>query len=235
MRGIIGGIVLALAVSGPAEGAVKQPPGLGVKAFTLTADPNARKPNVAVDDMGVGHFLWDVNNNGGDDPAVYCRVPRGATACASTQTFNLPLEAFGEPQVLTPAPGEVILVAHRCCGKGEGTYAIVSTDGGATFAAPAVIGTIEPGQAVYGPGTGVVSLTDDIVTAGVSYQAAPLDGPVPAGAANVGDGPNLQSYDGTIGFPSANVPIVAFDDLTNGFWREWGGTGDPNDLATWKP
>ncbi|MCW2966363.1 MAG: hypothetical protein JWM71_135, partial [Solirubrobacteraceae bacterium] len=142
---------------------------------------------------------------------------------------------FGEPQVLTPAPGEVILVTHRCCGKGEGTYAIVSTDGGTTFAAPTVIGTIEPGQAVYGPGTGVVSLTDDVVTAGVSYQAAPLDGPVPAGAANVGDGPNLQSYDGTTGFPSANVPIVAFDDLTNGFWREWGGTGDPNDLATWKP
>jgi len=239
MGRMLGGMALALALVAPAQATVTQPPSLGVKAFTLTADPNAHKPNVAVDDMGVGHFFWDVNNNdvnnnGGDDPAVYCRVPRGATACATTQTFNLPLEAFGEPQVLAPAPGEVILITHRCCGKGEGTYAIVSTDGGNTFSAPAVIGTIEPGQAAYGPGTGVVSLVDDVVSGGVSYQAASLDG-YTENKANVGNGPNLQGYDGTVGFPAANIPIVAFDDLTNGFYRLWGGAGDPNDLSTWGP
>lgn len=235
MRGILAGIVVALLLGVAAQAQAAEPPSLGAKPFQLTAEEGARKPNVAVDDMGTGHFAWNVDRPYPEsDPAQYCRVPRGATACQSPQTFNLPLEAFGEPQVLTPAPGLVILVVHRGYGTGEGTYAIVSTDGGHTFALPRVIGTVMPGQAVYGPGTGAVSLVDDVVTAGTHYQAAPLDGYTEA-IAHVGDGPNLQGYDGTIGFPTPTTPLVAFDDLETGFFREWGGTGDVNDLSTWKP
>jgi hypothetical protein len=237
--GVRGGIAwlvaLACALALPATALAAEPAQLPVKPFTLSADPHAKKPNVAVDEAGTGHFLWDVDvPYPASDPSVYCRVPRGASACQKTLVFNLPLESFGEPQVLTPGGGQVILLTYRCCGDGEGTYAIVSGDGGETFGAPHVIGKVEPGQAVYGPGTGVVSLADDVVTAGIHYQAAPLDGFVDHNA-NVGNGPGLQGYDGTIGFPAPTTPIVAFDDLTTAFFRAWSGAGDVNDLGTWGP
>jgi hypothetical protein len=211
-----------------------EPASLGQKPFTLTADQAARKVNVGVDAAGTGHFVWNVNVNPGDDPLHYCRVPRGARACAAQMQFALPLEAFGEPQVVIPAPGEIVLIAYRCCGDGEGTYAVVSTDGGNTFGAPHLIGSVEPGQATLWPGTSVVALTDDVVTAGIHFEAAAIAGPQATTSANVGDG-SSQSYDGTVGFPSATAPIVAFDDLTNTFFRRWSGAGDVNSLGSWGP
>src|SRR4051812_48825050 len=164
--------ILVLACAGIATAA--EPPSLGGKPFVLSTEPGAQRPNVAVDDMGTGHFAWDVDAPyPATDPLVYCRVPRGATTCQATQRFPLApgLEAFGNPVVLTPAPGQVILLAYRCCGKGQGNYAVVSTDGGNTFAAPRLISgdQVEVADAVYGPGTGAVSIADDVITAGVHY------------------------------------------------------------------
>jgi len=174
VSGARGGIAwlaaLACAIALPATALGAEPAQLPVKPFALTAEPHAKKPNVGVDENGTGHFIWDVDlPYPQTDPAVYCRVPRGASACQRSQQFDLPLEAFGEPQVLTPGGGTVILLTYRCCGDGEGTYAIVSNDGGESFGAPHVIGNVEPGQAVYGPGGGVVSLVDDVITAGIHY------------------------------------------------------------------
>jgi hypothetical protein len=227
-------VAVLVTTAAPAAARSHEPSSLGVKPFTLTADKSARKVNVGVDTAGTGHFAWDISVNGGDDPLHYCRVPRGARACAAQTQFALPLEAFGEPQVIVPAPGQVVLIAHRCCGDGEGTYAVVSTDGGSTFGAPHLIGTVEPGQAVLWPGTQVVALADDVITAGIHFQAAAIAGPQATTSANVGDGTS-QSYDGTIGFPTATAPVVAFDDLTNAFFRRWTGAGDVNSLATWGP
>jgi hypothetical protein len=226
-------VVLALfCLSAAVPAGAAQPRWLGGKPFKLTADHNAKKPNVAVDAAGTGHFAWDVNQSG-DDPLVYCRVPRGARACQHQTTIPLPLESFGEPQVLMVGSA-VVLIAHRCCGPGEGTYAVVSPDGGTTFAAPRIIGGIEPGQAVAWPGTDVVALADDVVTAGVSFQAASLSGVPATTSAHVGDGVS-QDYDGTIGFAGQTTPLVAFDDLHHGFWRMWSGAGDVNDVASWGP
>jgi len=223
-----------LVAAAPAASA-REPRSLGVKPFTLTSDTKARKVNVGVDKNGTGHFVWDVSINGGADPVHYCRVPRGARACQNQQDIPLPLEAFGEPQVIVPTGGiQVVLVTYRCCGPGEGTYAIVSTDGGNTFGTPHVIGTIGPGQAALWPGTQALALADDVVTAGIHFQAAPIAGPAADHSANVGDGPS-QGYDGTIGFPTSSRPLVAFDDLENAFFREWTGAGDPNLLGTWGP
>lgn len=236
-RGTVQALILAALFAPGTAALAADPPSLNGKPFVLSDEAGAQRPNVAVDDNGTGHFAWDVDRPYPEtDPLVYCRVPRGATACQATQRFTLPLEAFGNPVVLTPAPGQVILLAHRCCGGGQGNYAVVSTDGGTTFAPPHLISgdQIEIADAVYGPGEGAVSLVDDVVSGGTHYQAAPLDGYTEA-TANVGDGPGPQGYDGTIGFPSPTTPLVAFDDLTTGFFRLWSGHGDVNDLATWQP
>src|SRR3954452_13644279 len=239
MRGTARMLASILVLSGAAVARAAEPPSLGGKAFVLTAEPGAQRPNVAVDDLGTGHFAWDVDQPyPKTDTTVYCRVPRGATACQATQRFDIApwLEAFGNPVVLTPAPGLVILLVHRCCGTGQGNYAVISTDGGNTFAAPHLISgdQIEIADAVYGPGDGAVSLVDNVVSSGTHYQAASLGGYTEA-SANVGDGPGPQGYDGTIGFTSPTSPLVAFDDLKTGFFREWHGPGAVNDLSQWGP
>lgn len=235
MRRSAGALLALMLLAGPVQAFGAGPKDLGVKPFLLTNDAGAEKPNVAVDDMGVGHFAWNVDAPyPASDPLVYCRVPRGATACQSTQTFNLPLEAFGETQVLTPAPGQVIILTFRGYGTGEGLYAIVSEDGGNTFAVPRLIAdNVTPGQAAYGPGTGAVSVTNHVV-GGVDYQAASLDGYTEE-SAEVGNGGNFRGYDGTIGFPDAQTPLVAYDNLETGYFRVWSGKGNVNDIATWLP
>lgn len=235
MRGIVAGAAAAVALCAGGPAGAAEPAMLGTgKPFVLTAEAGAKRPNVAVDSQGTGHFAWDVSRPyPQDDDAQYCRVPRGATACQGTTTFDLPLEAFGEPQVLIPDTGEVIVLAYRCCGEGEGTYAIVSGDGGATFSASRRIGTIAPGQAVYGPGSGAVSIVNDVVSQ-TDFQAAPLDGFTDA-SANLGEGP-FHGYDGTIGLlGDGTVPLVAYDDLETAYFRLWSGSGDVNDAATWGP
>ncbi|MFL5845727.1 MAG: hypothetical protein ACJ762_13655 [Solirubrobacteraceae bacterium] len=237
MRGLWMAWVLAAAFMGVAESHAAEPPGLGQTPFLLTSDPDARLPDVAVDDMGTGHFAWTVNKSYPQtDQTVYCRVPRGATACAVTQTFDIApgLEAFTTPKVLTPGPGQVVIIAYRCCGKGEGTYAIASADGGNTFAAPRLIGTVQPEDVAYGPGTGAVSMVEGGATAGVVFQAASLGG-YETGEAGIGSSGFLHSYNPSIGFPAPTTPIVAYDDLETAYFRAWGGTGDVNDLSTWGP
>src|SRR4051812_23517462 len=110
MRGVQ---VLAIAalLAGGGTALAAEPPSLHGKPFVLSNETQAQKPNVAVDDAGTGHFAWDVDRPYPEsDPVVYCRVPRGATACQVTTRIPLPLEAFGEPQVLTPGGGQVIVL-----------------------------------------------------------------------------------------------------------------------------
>ena len=105
-------------------------------------------------------------------------------------------------------------------------------------AAQAIPPPIHPPFLLHLPGIGPggnISITDDVHTLGIDYQSVSLTGPPPATSANVGNGTPSQSFDGSTGFGSPNVPLVVFDDLNNGFFREWGGSGDPNNLATWKP
>ena len=163
------------------------------KPFVIDPRANTRDPAVAVDDAGLGHFVWlssaqpargDVNH--------YCgQVPRNKRACSKPKSHPLvPSEptAFS-PRVLLPGDGKVVVLAYHCCGRADGPYAVISDDNGASFKPPRQIGTVEPlGDAQVGPGAFSVSLVSDITTAGTFFQAAPLnEGPPASGAANVGD------------------------------------------------
>ena len=138
--------------------------------FTVTADTHADYFGMAVDGNGTGYFVWDTTNGTYNNPLKYCRVPRGATKCDVTETFDLKNFADGHPQVLLPSPGEVVLTTYRCC---DGAlYAITSDNGGKTFGAPRVIGTVSPYQTMLGPGEGTISVVDGpAVTEGIHYQA----------------------------------------------------------------
>src|SRR5512143_3484578 len=100
--------------------------------YDLTPDPRAEHPDIAVDSAGTAHVAWNVSTGvTEDDLLVYCRVPRGGKACASTQTFTLPDNAAATHVEIAPS-GAVVLVSVRCCSSplghaaGEPVYALIS-------------------------------------------------------------------------------------------------------------
>src|SRR4051812_16926291 len=132
---------------------IKRAAALGAAVITLAAVPAAhaattfqlgvgQHPDVSVDSNGTGHFVWDQIVDGGDDQTVYCQVPSGATACASSRTFTFPKETIGRSSyVFTPSAGRVVIVSQRCCN--EQVFVVQSNDGGANFSAPVEIGNAE--------------------------------------------------------------------------------------------
>src|SRR3954453_7052755 len=100
MRWWVRTLTIATVLAGAVPAVAAEPPSLAAKACVLTAEPGAQRPNVAVDDMATGHFAWEADQPyPKTDTTVYCRVPRGATACQATQRFDIApgLEAFGNP------------------------------------------------------------------------------------------------------------------------------------------
>ncbi len=207
-------------------------------AITLGSPSRTGGAGIAVDADGTAHVAWTEGAAGGDR-LVWCKLPRGATACAQTQTL-IPdtLASFGPVQVLIPSPGRVFLIQHRCCNQRTVLYE--STDAGSSWSGPRTIGTLQPYEAALGPGPFSVSLVDDTKTDGVDFQAAPIGGGTP-GFADVGAGlgqvtsEKIQGYDGTVAFVDPSTPVVAFSDLNESFYRIWGGSGDYNQTATWGP
>ena len=210
-------------------------------SFTV-ATGDVFKPGIGVDPVtGTGHVAWTERHNYPEpDVLQYCRIPRGASDCDRRESFTIApaLEAFDHHQVVIPDTGRVILLAYRCCGKGEGVWMVESTDGGGSFGAPRQISSgVAPYRAVFGPGEFNVSITSDTDSSGVKYQSAPIDGSAPTDAfARVGDGSG-HWYSGSTAFLGPLTPITAFGDLDNIFFRVKDPTlgSDPNNLANWKP
>ena len=231
LRAVLGITMLVLA--GPVPGAGAAP------TVTLSTGAQQGSPEIAVDPTGTGHVVWKEGIDAGADALHYCRLPRGAGACADRKTFTLPKEGFGRPRVVIGPAGMAIL-QYRCCGEGsDGTWAVVSTDGGGTFGTPVKIGQGAPsGDAVFGPGDFSVSYISSVVTAGTLYSTAPLDGTraeaEPVNFDETGGAAN-KAYHGSIGFVTPTQPIVAYGDLKNTFYRAWTGAGSINDRSTWSP
>ena len=228
------GLSAALLAAAPADAAV----------FDLSTDPRAQKPDVAFDASGTAHVAWNVGSPAGDaDPLVYCRVPRGASACDLTRTFTLPLDGR-QPHVLIARSGDVLVVQPRCCFAGERVYAVRSADGGATFTEPTVISERFYGvgaEAEFGPGDFSVSLVGGFGggNEGLIYQSAPLDSTTTQ-AADLTNDDWTKAFHPSVGFPDPVRPLVAYAGGPTGapsqvYFRAWGGSGPYNDPASWGP
>ena len=223
--------LVMLALATPADAAV----------FDLSEDPNAEKPDIAVDDAGTSHVVWNVQSEGfGDNTLVYCRVPRGARACASTQTWVLPGE-ISRQWVNITGDGQVLLTVERCCFAGMRLYMLSSGDGGDGFSAPlAVAETFWGWGEEVEPGPGDFSLSaaggGGGCNDGVNYSAIPLSGVTTTWAAITASCFEGEQY-ASIGFPDPLTPLVAYRgwEAERVFFRRWSGSGDYNDAASWGP
>lgn len=206
--------------------------------------------DVAVDAAGTGHFVWNTRDNAREaDVTHYCRVPRGATACApgSERTF-VPFNRFNEaknstenlagagPFVRVVAPNGVVVVTDRvgdfnrpAGAPGETTsFAFVSGDGGHSFGGQQGIGTMAAADLVVGRGAAL----SRIGGGAVNVQST-LSSPFPAANAELASGvPNQRS----IALDAAGRLVAAYANIAGTrAVRRHSGSGDPNDVATWGP
>ncbi len=211
------------------------PPARGANDFTFAV---GSEPEIAVDDAGTAHAVWF--DRSGPGAVVYCQIPRGSKACASTST--LAGDFGGRPHVLLPAPGQVVLLTGEiACDVAEFcTLARRSFDGGASFGpllaiadpdgAGSLTGPDSSGNAVYGPGDSVTFVNDG-ATSGVHLTNAALSGVTEHDFATVFS--SLAS-EATVGLSGAS-PVVAFVAGGSLQWTAYDGTGDLNAAGNYSP
>jgi hypothetical protein len=223
--------------------------------FTVGAGEN---PRVAVDTAGTAYVAWTEavpdSGSAGDDVTHFCKVRRGARACAagSARTFApSPSALFDDdstsgPGVFVSGAGVAVWLDRVDSTTGESvTYVAISVDGGATFAAPVVIGShgiFSAGDVIALP-SGAIATIDSFHTSGDVFQRQPLTGPPPPSTtvAQVGaDGASPFESEGTLAsFGTAAqdklLAVMGQVDLPGNIgFRTYTGTGDnANDLKNW--
>lgn len=197
------------------------PASASARVVTLTEDQQSEDPALVVTPDGTGHVFWRRGVASGGDEIVYCRLPRGASACQKTQTFKPDdRESFHAPAVFyVPDERRITVVVGRCCNENAWTWS--STDGGETWSDPVNIGTLASDQATLGPGPGaVMGFAPSPTGSGpVNVQVASLSGPKETRAVKLSDPAGDIPYSRSIAFVDSTTPLVTWDDLTNTFFR----------------
>lgn len=204
----------------------------------LSAENNASKPGVAVASDGTSHIAWAEEDDEVDRAIVYCRLPRGATACDVKLEFTpTDLFGFGPIDVLVRDDDHIQLLANYCCSSLDASlYLIESFDGGASFQPARQIGTFDTGGSIAGPGDNAITAIHTGSDFGAAVQVAETDAGVTRDYASLNDGPE-RWYSGGVALIDSATPISAYTDLADTFVRQYdptAGTGY-NDAANWLP
>jgi hypothetical protein len=212
-------------------------------AFLLSAAPAMAAPvdvgagsdaAVAVDPAGTSYIAYN-GLPASNQPLRLCKLPRAATACASTT--DLPVAGPGtissDARPFVSVSGLTVRVLSYRYGFSSGDFArdvlFTSTDGGATFAPGAQVGNLHPnGDAVAGPGAGI-SLVNS-AAASHSYQRVPTDGSTQATTSAALSSQYLNG--GSVALVNPTKPLVVLDDGTNAAFSVFNG-GPINDGASW--
>ncbi len=189
-------------------------------------------PGLAVDAAGTAYLAWNGTEPSGTRSLHFCRLPRGATACAGAATLSVPDGSYSLYRPFVSVSGPVVQVTQSRYGFAAGSFDQViqftSSDGGGTFDAGTPVGTITFNEAVNGPG-GVGAVTFS-TTGGGFFQL--MRAGSAASALLSADHP----YDGAVGVTPTGQLLTVFDDASgNSQFRLQSGAGDPNDAGTWGP
>ena len=145
-------LVAATALPGVAAAATPFPVGQG------------GPPQIVVGPDGRGHVVWGIAQQAGQPARIgYCRLPAGADACDVTKTLDFPaagdVPAADPPQIELTVPSASKVVVTWSCTSCAGVatpfariYALTSTDGGASFAAPVFLGSTPTAAGTQGGG-----------------------------------------------------------------------------------
>jgi hypothetical protein len=189
------------------------------------------KPGVAVDAAGTAYLAWY-----GAEPGVstlqFCRLPRGAAACAHRGQIEAPDTSLSRPFV-TVTGSLVRIVQYRYevpGGVPSGAFEFVSSDGGDSFGPATRVGDIAFDEAVQGPGD-TISAATNASSAGLVFQNLPLGGGPAAGSAVLSSD---HPYNGSVGLADAGTPLTIFSaGNSQSRFRRYDGSGSVNDVGNW--
>lgn len=202
-------------------------------AFTVG---NGSSPDVAMDPTGAAHVVWRERTSSTDYVIHSCRIPAGATACTGTQSLET-LQTIDDPLIVI-GDALYVIVPHYVTNSVD---IFTSTDGGASFGAPATITEADPSNnqlagttsedAVFGPGN---SLSITTWNPGEYFLNVPT--PVTAGRAQAADFSTPFVYNFSVAL-SGSTPITTAWEIPGGSptqFAAWAPTG-PNldDAANW--
>jgi len=228
----------AAALPGPAAGTPAAQAREAAGTPILLSDDAASVPDVAVDADGTAHIAW--REDRADGPwTVYCRLPRGASACQDQQDLGTtPTFQFGPVGVVLRRDGTVSVLAYYCCGEDEGTALWESTDGGATFGPPRTIGSVAPESVVEGPGlnTLMTGFSGSGAPLGAGVQVMPTDDSPVTGYATLDDTTEGGAYySGGVALLDDTTPVTAYTDLEDTYVRVYDRSagGDYNEAGNW--
>ncbi|MSZ76926.1 MAG: hypothetical protein F2667_07440, partial [Actinobacteria bacterium] len=152
------------------RGRTKAPAVRALVGRTTDLSPTGENPDVYVDEAGTSHIVWNEPRGDQPDETIYCRLPRGASACSTTATlrFDKTYGAGDDPSFNTDYDGPKIVrigdallalsyrfptIARGPDGR-DGSVSVgwASYDGGTTWDAPVILGRRPLGElAVAGP------------------------------------------------------------------------------------
>jgi hypothetical protein len=153
---------------------------------------------------------------------------------------------------LTPAPlvvsgSRVVAVAARYVNEeaGFGPYGLfahTSTNGGVSFGAGHVVGSVPIFDSVPGPGDTLSGVEENGKP--LRFQSVPLDGSSPANPDGTSTVPYAAlttdefGYNASVGLLDANTPLVVYQRGVGGndaAFRRYTGSGSVNDAWSWTP
>ena len=187
-------------------------------------------PGLAVDAAGTAYLAWNGTEASGTRSLHFCRLPRGATACAGAATIAVPGGSYSLYRPFVSVSGPLVQITQSRYGFAAGSFNQViqftSTDGGTTFDAGTPVGTIAFNEAANGPG-GVAAVTFSTTGGGFFQRMAPGN---TASALLSGD----HLYEGAVGVTPTGQLLTVLDDASgNAQFRVQSGAGDANDASTW--
>jgi hypothetical protein len=224
--------LLVAALAGACLLAALAPPALAGPSFQLAA--NAKSVDGLVDPGGTLHAVWADDAGVATNVVHYCRVPRGATACANARTLLLPqaTDHTDEPY-LVRGSGATLHVAMARSAE-EDAFVWTSADNGATWGAARKVYDGHPcsneSEPVLGPVGGEITFAG--WNAGHCVHGAAIDGSESAESL-VADPPSGGAENFAVAPTGDGGLIAASDDQSHTFfWRLQPGS-DPSSTAAW--
>ena len=185
-------------------------------------------PGVAVDASGTAYVAYNGEYADPGQPLMFCAWPRGARGCTPRALIADNASPSAQPALVhAGAPGAVTIVSSR-----DTLQSLSSVDGGATFGAPAALGSATFFDGAFGP-DGRLGLTYRRLGV-VDFYERSLAGPADASAhVELNRGWAVRSEVGWAGSRPVVVSGAAGSEGTA--VTTWSGQGDVHDPAMWTP
>lgn len=188
------------------------------------------RPGLEVDAAGTGYVAW-VGPENTATSLQFCRLPRGASTCASRHAIAVPASTTSGHRPFVSVSGSTVRVLqYRYPFSGSnlaGVYKFTSTDNGVTFAPGVMVGTVPFEEGTVGPGS---TFSGVPVNGEMAFQNVALDSGATHDKAVLSA---THQNHASVGLLDTGTPLAVFTQNDVAQWRRYDGSGSLNNIANW--